>query len=77
MHTWFHVQLDQKILKGLYCKGGSMEETLMHKFSPHSKLEFNFPVFQFYLLKNCHPQFLRHWELAETVFSSEELSCLP
>ena len=22
MHTWFHVQLDQKILDGLYCAGG-------------------------------------------------------
>ena len=29
------------------------------------------------LFKKCPSQFLSHWELAEIVFSSEELSCLP
>ena len=30
-----------------------------------------------YLFKNCPPQFLSHWELAEPLFCSEQLSCLP
>ena len=30
-----------------------------------------------YIFNNCPSQFLSHWELAESVFCSEELSFLP
>ena len=53
-----------------------MEETLMYKFSPYNKFGFSFPV-TLYLFKNCLSQFLSYWKLAEPVFCSEELSCLP
>ena len=50
-------------------KGGSVEETLMYKFSPYNKFEFSFSV-TLYLFKNCPSQFLSYWKLAEPVFCS-------
>ena len=49
-------------------KGGLVEETLA--FSPYSKFKFSFPVTLSFSV-------LSPRELAEPVFSSEELSCLP
>ena len=46
---------------------------LVYMFSPYSKFEFSFLSLCVYLFKNC-PQFLSHWESAEPVFCSEELS---
>ena len=48
----------------------------MYKFSPYSKFDFFFLSLCVYLFKKCPSQFLSHWELAEPVFCSEELSCL-
>ena len=48
-------------------KGGSLEDTLMYKYS--------FPVALYTFLTPS--QFLSHWELAEPLFCSEKLSCLP
>ena len=49
-------------------KGGSVEETIN---SHHTANLCD------YLFKKCLSQFLSNWELAEPVFSTEELSCLP
>ena len=48
-------------------KGGSVEETI----NSHHTANLC------YLFKKCLSQFLSNWELAEPVFSTEELSCLP
>ena len=48
------------------CKGGSLEETLMYKFSPYNKFGFSF----FLSLKNSPSQFLSNWKLVEQVFWS-------
>ena len=63
----------------LYVIGkGGLVAFLMYKFSVYSKLEFYFPVtLVFYLFKKYPYQFLSNCELAEPVFCSEELSCLP
>ena len=42
-----------------------------------ANLNFLFLSCCVYLFKTCPSQFLSHWELAEPVFCSEELSCLP
>ena len=45
-----------------------------HSFEKLNFLSFSLCV---YIFKNCPSQFLSHWELAEPVFCSEELSLLP
>ena len=40
------------------------------------KIEFSFLLLSVYIFKNCSSQFLSHYELAEPVFCSEELSFL-
>ena len=42
-----------------------------------ANLNFLFLSLYVYLFKNYPSQFLSHWELAESVFFCEELSCLP
>ena len=54
-----------------------MEETLVYKFSPYSKFELSFSVTLCLPFYESPSQFLTNWELAELVFCSEELSCLP
>ena len=56
------------------CKGGSVEETLIYNSQQTAKFEFSFPVTL--CLSFCE-LFLSHWESAEPVFCSEELSFLP
>ena len=56
------------------CKGGSVEETLIYNSQHTAKFEFSFPVTL--CLSFCE-LFLSHWESAEPVFCSEELSFLP
>ena len=46
-------------------------------FSTYKKIQIFFSCHCIYLFKNCPSQFLSHWESAEPVFCSEELSFLP
>jgi hypothetical protein len=60
----------------LVIKSDSVEKALVYKFSPYSKFDFSFPV------SLCLPFFklsfsVFDWELAEPVFCSEALTCLP
>ena len=45
----------------------------------HHKANLNFLFLSFcvYLFKKCPSQFLSNWELADPVFCSEQLRCLP
>ena len=51
-----------------------MEKPVVYMFSLYSKFEFLFLSLCVYLFKKCPSQFLNHWESAERVFCSEELS---
>jgi hypothetical protein len=57
-----------------------MEETFIHKFSPHSIFKFIFLSLCVYIFKKCPSQFFQCFPVRNSVFSvfpSEELSCLP
>jgi hypothetical protein len=47
------------------------------KLRSTENLNFLFLSLFVYLLKNCYSQFFSNWKSAESVFCSEDLSCLP
>ena len=47
------------------------------KSHQRANLNFLFLTLCAYLFKNCPSQLLSYWEVAQPVFCSEELSCLP
>ena len=69
---WLQKQGNAKIIKVPQLK------KLLRTNSYHkANLNFLFLSFCVYLFKKCPSQFLSIWELADPVFCSEQLRCLP